>query len=155
MKTYTFNANEFNNNSNIIIDTFRTESHTDYSKMLDDIITADVIKKNSYLFDATPSINISSNLKDDTTEFIKAAKFLASYKEPKKNKLKFIIGKNYKLIDGTPIIFYDDEIQIGFDVFKYSDFNMSTFLEHLKPSTKKIIIDIYTKSNDININIAA
>lgn len=156
MKTYTFNTNEFKNNNNIIIDTFRTEAHYDYSKMLDDIIAADVIKKNTYLFDTTPSINISSNLKDETTEFIKAAKFLATYKEPKKeNKLKFIIGKTYKLIDGTPIIFYDDEIQIGFDVFKYSDFAMSTFLEHLKPSTKKIIIDIYTKSNNININIAA
>ena len=87
-----------------------------------------------------------------STEFAKAAAYLASYKKPN-NKLNIVIGKTYLLTDGTPIIFYDDEIQIGFDTFKYSDFAMSSFLENIKPSTKKIIIDIYTNSNAVNINI--
>lgn len=146
MNTYNFNTNELN--------TFRNT--TDYSKMLNDIIVDDVIKKNDYLFKAlnpTSCIKTSSILKDDTAEFIKAANFLANYKKTKKNKLNFIIGKTYFLMDGTPIIFYDDEIQIGFDLFKYEDFDSSTFIQNLDTSTKKIIIDIYTNTDNLKINI--
>ena len=146
MKTYTFNANDINTSS------FLGNTHTNYSEMLNNIIVNDVIKKNSYLFGNRINVNSSSSLKDNATEFAKAATYLASYKKPN-NKLNIVIGKTYSLADGTPIIFYDDEIQIGFDIFKYSDFAMSSFLENIKPSTKKIIIDIYTNSNTININI--
>ncbi|QOR57616.1 hypothetical protein [uncultured phage cr130_1] len=154
MKTYTFNANECNNTSNSINSFFRTT--TDYSAMLDDIITADIVKKNSYLFGASTSVNITNSHNDsfNPKEFAKAVEFLANYKEPKNNKkLNIIIGETYFLMDGTPIIFYDDEIQIGFDTFKYSDFALSSLIENLKPSTKKIIIDIYTKTNTINIKL--
>lgn len=147
MKTYTFNTSELTNSfSNNI---------TDYSKILDDIITSDVIKKNDYLFaEPKTTLNVSSSiLKDDTYEFIKAANFLANYKKPKKNKLNFIIGKTYFLIDGTPIIFYDDEIQIGFDLFKYEDFNSNSFICNLDTTTKKTIIDIYTNADNLKINI--
>lgn len=146
MKTYTFNANDINNSS------FLGNTHTNYSEMLNNIIINDVIKKNSYLFGNHINVNSSSSLKDNATEFAKAAAYLASYKKPN-NKLNIVIGKTYFLTDDTPIIFYDDEIQIGFDTFKYSDFAMSSFLENIKPSTKKIIIDIYTNSNAVNINI--
>lgn len=146
MKTYTFNANDINTSS------FLGNTHTNYSEMLNNIIINDVIKKNSYLFGNRINVNCSSSLKDNATEFAKAAAYLASYKKPN-NKLNIVIGKTYFLTDDTPIIFYDDEIQIGFDTFKYSDFAMSSFLENIKPSTKKIIIDIYTNSNAININI--
>lgn len=154
MKTYTFNANECNNTNNFINSFFRTT--TDYSAILDDIITDDIVKKNSYLFGASTSVNItnSNNNSFDPKEFAKAVEFLANYNKPKNNKkLNIIIGETYFLMDGTPIIFYDDEIQIGFDTFKYSDFAMSSLIENLKPSTKKIIIDIYTKTNTINIKL--
>lgn len=154
MKTYTFNANECNNTSNFINSFFRAT--TDYSAMLDDIITDDIVKKNSYLFGATTSVNITNNHADsfNPKEFAKAVEFLANYNTPKNNKkLNIIIGETYFLMDGTPIIFYDDEIQIGFDTFKYSDFALSSLIENLKPSTKKIIIDIYTKTNTINIKL--
>lgn len=145
MKTYKFNTSTINNNQ------FFT---TDYSKILNDLIIDDVIKKNEYLFTTPKSTCIASSiLKDNTSEFIKAAKFLANYKEPKKNKLNFIIGKTYFLVDGTPIIFYDDEIQIGFDLFKYEDFDSSTFIHNLDASTKKTVIDIYTNADNLKINI--
>lgn len=154
MKTYTFNANECNNTNNFINSFFHTT--TDYSAILDDIIADDIVKKNSYLFDASTSVNITNNSNNsfDPKEFAKAVEFLANYNKPKNNKkLNIIIGETYFLMDGTPIIFYDDEIQIGFDTFKYSDFAMSSLIENLKPSTKKIIIDIYTKTNTINIKL--
>ena len=64
-----------------------------------------------------------------------------------------MIGKTYYLMNGTPIIFYDDEIQIGFDLFKYEDFDSDYFIRNLDTSTKKIIIDIYTNANNLKINI--
>ena len=154
MKTYTFNTKECNNTSSFINSFFRTP--TDFSAILDDIIADDIVKKNSYLFGAPINVNIinSNNNSFDPKEFAKAVEFLANYNKPKNNKkLNIIIGETYFLMDGTPIIFYDDEIQIGFDTFKYSDFALSSLIENLKPSTKKIIIDIYTKTNTINIKL--
>ena len=158
MKTYTFTTK--NNNSNTF---FRNNTSTDYSKILDNIITADLIKKNHYLFDYEDktypdtigdNIILGAALKDDDI-FIKAAKFLSNYKKnyfamPK----KFIYGKIYKLTDGTPIIFYDNEIQIGSDLYTYDKFANMDFLHGLTSNTKNIIINIFTKGiNNIKINI--
>lgn len=152
MKTYTFTTSIINNSKKNFIDEIIGKSkYTNYSKTIDDIIFSDVMKKNPYLFTDT-DLYITRDSKEISSDFLKAAKFLANYKKPE-NKLNVIIGRTYYLSDNTPIIFYDDEIQIGFDTFKYSDFAMSSFLENIKPSTKKIIIDIYTNSNTININI--
>lgn len=165
--TYKFNtkSNKSINNNSI----FPNTKSTDYSEILDNIITADIIKKNSYLFDDTydpiidalnkntytsPIILTSSNLKFDDN-YIKATKFLANYKKyNKKYNLPYILGKMYTLSDGTPIIFYDDEIQIGFDTFKYSNFNDYSFLNNLTAKTKKTIINIYTFGmGNIEINL--
>lgn len=150
-KTYKFKTNKSNNNP------INTGSFTDYSKIIDNIILSDIIDKNSYLFgDPTTEYNnhvILNNALKDGDEFAKAAKFLANYKKnytyiPK----KYIYGKMYKLSDGTPIVFYDDEIQIGFDTFSYSDFSDYSFLNNLDTNKKKIIIKIYGNAN-ININL--
>lgn len=141
-KTYTFYTKNANNGNTF----FHNNKSADYSKILDDIITADLIKKNSYLFDTKPSILASSDLKIDDA-FIKATNFLANYKKPKK-ATKYIIGKMYTLTDGTPITFFDDEIQIGFDTYKYSNFTDKLFLSNLPADTKKTIINIY-----INISL--
>lgn len=139
MKKFTFTTknNIFNNNST-----------NDYSKILDNIIADHLIKTNSYLSSYKPAATI---LKDNAFEA--AAKFLANYNTKKSITLPFIIGKTYKLFDGTPIIFYDDEIQIGFDVFSYDDFANITFLNTLPIKTKKTIIDIYANGMHINIKI--
>lgn len=158
--TKTYNFKTKNN-----INTFRT-NNTNYSKILDNIILSNVIKKNDYLFtdstcdyiydsmfDDKKSIIISSNLKSDA--FTKATKFLANYKKYKNiYKTPFIFGKMYTLNDGTPIVFYDDEIQIGFDTYSYDSFNNISFLNKLTDTTKNIIINIYTTSTtNIDINI--
>lgn len=141
-KTYKFYTGNKNNN-NII-----NNGSTNYSSILDDIIVSDVIKKNSYLFnsynDYLDDLLTSKPLKDDNLEFIKAAKFLANYKKNYyKLPKKYIYGKMYTLSDGTPIVFYDDEIQIGFDTYKYTDFGDTILLNTLPSKTKKIIINIY------------
>lgn len=156
MKTYTFTSN---NNSNSFLNTSYTKPN--YSKIIDDGILVDIIKKNSYMFgnkyytttiDTTPIITGAALKGDD--DFITAATFLANYKKAKKIKLPYIFGKMYTLSDGTPIVFYDDEIQIGFDTYKYSDFTDLSFLNNLTSATKKIIIKIYINSGaNININL--
>lgn len=156
MNTYTF---KFDNNKKY------TTPSNNYTTILDDIITSSIIKKNSYLFDtpttktnifvdkivdsAFDNIVIKAALKD--SEFAKAAKFLANYN--KKTTLPFTFGKIYKLSDGTPIIFYDNEIQIGADCYLYNDFGNLSFLDSLTSDFKKTIIDIYTNGMKISIKI--
>lgn len=160
--TKTFNFYTKNNNNNSI---FRN-SNTNYSAILDDIITADIIDKNEYLFKKHTDDYLDSLLTDEpiiltggtlkaSDEFTKAATFLANYKKYKKTyKLPFILGKMYTLSDGTPIIFYDDEIQIGFDTYKYYNFSDLSFLNNLTTNKKKIIINIFTTGTaNIDINI--
>lgn len=155
--TYTFGKsnNSFNNKF------FHTSSKPNYSKIIDDIILADVIDKNKYLFKSSNTDYIDDILlnakptKEIDDELLKATMFLANYKKPKKSYiLPFKLNTLYTLADGTPIIFFDDEIQIGSDSYKYTEFGNLSFINKLTPSKKKIIIDIYTKGNiDININL--
>lgn len=152
MKTYTFTKSDFNNSKkNFIDEVIGKSKSTNYSKIIDDIICADVIKKNQYLF-TKPTV-CNSYAEDITSDFLKAANFLANYKEPKNKLYDFIIGRTYYLSDNTPIIFYDDEIQIGFDVFKYSDFTSTDFISAIAPKMKNTIIDIYTNARNLTINI--
>lgn len=159
---YTFN-NGNTNSSN-----FFPSNGTNYSKILNDLIIADLKKKNSYLNTCCtgtidddfidcmikdsakkhPGIIIKGCALKDDNKFIEAANFLANYKKKKDILSKFTIGKLYKLSDGTPIIFYDDEIQIGFDLYTYDDFKNITFLKALPTTTKTAIINI------INISIS-
>lgn len=163
-KTYKFNNNSKGNKTFFL----GNNEPADFSSILDDIITADIAKKNSYLFntgdnydalidsliDDSPIILTGSALKA-SDDFTKAATFLANYKKNKKSyKIPYTFGKMYTLSDGTPIVFYDDEIQIGFDFYKYSDFTNLSFLSGLTTKTKNIIINIYTNgAANININI--
>ena len=150
-KTYKFTSTNNNNsiNKKFFLNSYKPKS---YSEILDDLIIADVANKNSYLFTTTPSYTAALK---DSDSFTKAAKFLANYKTYKKTyKLPFILGKMYELTDGTPIIFYDDEIQIGFDTYSYSDFSNISFLNTLSAPKKKIIINIFTDGLDnIKINL--
>lgn len=156
---YTFNNNTSNNS-------FLSTTTTNYSKILDDLIASDIIKKNNYLknYYSTPSNDtISCALKEifkkpadiiidsialkDNNKFIKAANFLANYKKKSNLPSNIIFGKTYELSDGTPIIFYDDEIMIGFDLYSYDDFKDITFLNLLPKKTKSAIINITTIIN--------
>ena len=159
IKTYKFTTKKNNNTTFIPFNTISYEPN--YSEIIDNIILGDIKKKNDYLFTTpigTTYTNIpltGSYLKADD-KFIKAANFLANYKKNKKiyKTIPYTLGKMYTLSDGTPIVFYDDEIQIGFDTFLYSDFSDLSFLNGITDNTKKIIINIYTTSAaNININL--
>lgn len=150
IKTYKFTTKKNNNTTFIPFNTISYEPN--YSEIIDNIILGGIKKKNDYLFGSTSTTYIplsSSYLKVDD-KFIKAANFLANYKKNKKiyKTIPYELGKMYTLSDGTPIVFYDDEIQIGFDTFKYSDFSDLSFLNGISDNTKKAIINI-----SININL--
>ena len=156
IKTYKFTTKKNNNTTFIPFNNISYEPN--YSEIIDNIILGDIKKKNSYLFtsDSTTYIPLSSSYLKADDKFIKAANFLANYKKNKKiyKTIPYELGKMYTLSDGTPIVFYDDEIQIGFDTFKYSDFSDLSFLNGISDNTKKTIINIYTTgAANININL--
>ena len=125
-----------------------------YSQILDDIILSSVKKNNSYLFNTKKEddlIDAMFNELDHTyiykrdNLFAEACKILANYGK-KKNTMKGIkLGKIYRLENGLPIIFYNDEIQIGTDIYSYSDFSDYNFISSLSPEVKKTIININIK----------
>lgn len=161
-KTYTFKiANTSNNNSFL---------GTDYSEILDNLIATNIIENNPYLLNYKKeknelsaiiadskkkhSFGLCSSLLNENDKFLKAANFIANYNKATYKTLPFIYGKTYKLIDGTPICFYDDEIQIGMDLYSYDKFSNIAFLKTLSEPTKKIIINILNAGNkNITINI--
>lgn len=168
MNKYTFKLSETNKSNNTISNNNYDKNY--YSKVLDNLIHADIIEKNPYLvdygyssdttgdvyldkiigLDKKNTIKINGYLKD-ATDFANAANFLANYNKTKAIKLPYEYGKTYTLTDGTPIIFFDDSIQIGFDLYYYNDFNKPFFLENLTPSIKKTICTIYVNGLKITI----
>lgn len=154
------NGTNFNTNNSF-------HKSTDYSAILDNIIATNIKETNPYLKDYTDTKSKSFidniiaaskpcyiDCSKKTDDFIKAANFLKNYSLKKYKKMPFTLGKTYKLIDGTPIIFYKDEIQIGLDLYSYSEFGDTLFLKKMTPKTKKLIIDIYNAGGaDIEINI--
>lgn len=162
MKTYTFSLNNTNNNEK-----FHTNKGTNYSKILDDLIHADIMEKNYYLTNGNykttgdkyldkmiglneNTIIINNGLKD-ADAFAKASKFLANYGKSSKTTIPYEYGKVYELADGTPIIFFDDSIQIGFDLYYFKDFGNINYLNTIKPSLKETIVSIYINGLKISI----
>lgn len=126
-----------------------------YSKILDDIILSTVKKNNSYLFNTKKKdddlIDAMFNELDHTyiykrdSLFAEACKILANYGKKKSIMKGIKLGKIYRLENGLPIIFYNDEIQIGTDIYSYSDFSDYDFISSLSPEIKKTIININIK----------
>lgn len=155
----------FNNTNNT--NSFHTES-TNYSKILDALILADLKKTNKYLNDYEKiendnlidgmiyeaklknAIMFGKALKDGDL-FADAATYLALFGK-KTIKHPYIIGHTY-FFNNKPIIFHLDSIEIDGTEYYYDDFNNYENL-YMPANNKKIIIDIYTKGNTkININI--
>lgn len=157
MKTYTFSTQNNNNNS-IFRNIFFNKKETDYSALLDSIISSNIKKTNTYLNKIEDDILIdnliaeaktksSKSLKDD---FIIALTYLANFGAT--TKLPFKLGHTYYFGGTTPIIFHLDSIKIGGIEYYYDDLLNKTFA----PATKKTIIDIYLNGNKnakININL--
>lgn len=159
MKTMTFyNTKKSNTSKN----NFRsTNGLTDYSKIIDALITGNVKAKNPYLFsdyketiygytEKKPiNIDITLNKKNACSgcplksicndAFEDAIIFLANYKSYGKDDYDF------KLDDGTPVKFWGDgSIQIGYDLY-YPTEHYENIYEILDEPQKKNIIDIYIK----------
>jgi len=161
MKRYTINLKD-----NSI---FRTNNTANASKALDDLILGNMISMNPYLDKSgTKKIYIKTDRSDDTldaminemnksefiiipnknyrsylkgnfdSEFAKAAKFLANYK-PKKT--------TFKLYDDNFIKFFEDEIQIGYDLIPIYDLISPSRYSRLSDNTKNIIINFYITIN--------
>lgn len=151
MTTYKFK--KFDNTEN----TFHfTTSKPNYSKMLDDLIHADIMEKNYYLSDDTDIkttgdkyidkiIGLNSGLKDNFTSIITYIKGI------KKTKPAFTYGKTYTLSDGTPIIIFEDSIQIGFKLYYFDELEDINFFNALAPDLKKTILTIYIDGLKITI----
>lgn len=126
-----------------------------YSQILDDIILSTVKKNNSYLFNTKKeNDNLIDAMFDELDHtciykrdslFAEACKILANYGKKKSIMKGIKLGKIYRLENGLPIIFYNDEIQIGTDIYSYSDFNDYNFISSLSPEIKKTIISINIK----------
>lgn len=126
-----------------------------YSQILDDIILSTVKKNNSYLFSTKKEeddlIDAMFNELDHTyiykhdSLFAEACKILANYGKKKSIMKGIKLGKIYRFENGLPIIFYNDEIQIGTDIYSYSYFSDYNFISSLNPEIKKTIININIK----------
>ncbi len=125
-----------------------------YSQILDDIILSTVKKNNSYLFNTKKEDDLIDAMFDELDHtyiykrdslFAEACKILANYGKKKSIMKGIKLGKIYRLENGLPIIFYNDEIQIGTDIYSYSDFNDYNFISSLSPEIKKTIISINIK----------
>ena len=163
MTKYTFSLNS--NPSTFYAPKYKS---TDYSKILDDLINADIIDKNPWLTASnknSDTITIKFNEKwyktdDDIidaiiknangSEFAKACKILENYGN-KKFTCPFIKDKIYYLADGTPFYLTDDYITIGFDTYYFYEFGKPTFLAGLTESMKKTIAEIYIDGLKITI----
>jgi len=156
MTKYTFSLK--NNSSTFCAPKYKS---TDYSKILDDLINADIKEKNPWLNTTTADTikikintgkndNIIENIYNATfnDEFTKACKFLENYG---KNTCPFIKDKIYYLTDGTPFYLTDDYITIGFETFYFYEFGKPTFFTKLSDSMKKTIATIYIDGLKITI----
>ena len=159
MKHYTVKFNNTKNNSNF---SFRNLFRRNSSKTLDDIILSNVVKMNPYLkktyssdplldamfedagLDTTDNIIVIPNrtrylLKDDIDlDFITAANFLSSYTPEK---------KYYTLFDNTPVVFFEDEIQIGSTLIPLYKLSDSRYYRTFDRKTKNIIINLFITIN--------
>jgi len=155
MKKYTFYTKKTNNN---------TTPSNDYSKILSDIISSNILKANPYFADIekpkSKKVNIDIEItkkptytfKDDQYEGILNAIDLFYNSLIEKDTYDF------KLPDGTPVKKFGNEIQIGLDLFPLNKFTEKIY-DYLKDMNKEKIYEFYINlpkksKKEINILIA-
>ena len=172
MTKYTFSINNSNiNKTNNGCPFFnKCNKSTDYSKMLDDLIAADIKEKNPWLYGydtyttknpGTINIKFTSpdtkSFDDLENAFIYGGK--TYYYNSAYNFLKnlgtcincpFKKDIKYKLSDGTYIKITDDYIHINDEMYFFNLMDDAFFL-NLPPKEKKTICTIYTDSLKITI----
>lgn len=169
MKKYTFTLK--NNPS-----TFYTPSYksTDYSKILDDLINADIAEKNPWLYSSgnddaiyTPSSKIkitlnnntytSNNLLGEIHAILNKKDEYDSYINYLNNFNIFDLGKMYKkktlykLGSGIKFMILEDGILINGKMIFFDDLNDNLFFCNLGENMKKTIATIYIDGLKITI----
>ena len=160
MKKYTFNLN--NNPSTYTCPFYKS---TDYSKVLDDLIAADIKDKNPWLYgtdnkNTTTKIKIKFNdvntIDDDLEKTFIFGKKYDNYKKACSflsnlcNYCPFEKGVTYKLSSGDYIEVNDDYIHINDQMFFFNLMD-DMFFYNLNNKMKKTIATIYVDGLKITI----
>ena len=155
MKKYTFYTKKTDNN---------TIPSNNYSKILSDIISTNILKANPYFENITSkktkNIDIEIEIEKKPTYTFKDDQ----YEEILKAIDLFYSGLigtdtyDFKLPDGTPVKKFNNEIQIGFDLIPLNKFTEKVY-EYLKDINKDKIYEFYINlpkktKKEINILIA-
>lgn len=155
MKKYTFYTKKTNNN---------TIPSNNYSKILSDIISANILKANPYFENITPkktkNIDIEIEIEKKPTYTFKDNQYEEILKAIDIFYTTLIDTDTYdfKLPDGTPVKKFNNEIQIGLDLIPLNKFTGKIY-EYLKDMNKDKIYEFYINlpkktKKEINILIA-
>ena len=169
MKKYTF---KIKNNPSTFNCPFydKCNKSTDYSKILDDLINADIAEKNPWLFGnndntTTTSGNIKITLKNKpTNNLLGEIHAILNKKDEYDDYINYINTfdifnlcnmyipkKLYKTTNGDSFMILDDAILINGKMFFFDDLNNNTFIDSLNSFTKKTIATIYVAGLKITI----
>lgn len=170
MTKYTFSINNGNKISKINGCPFCGKcKSTDYSKMLDDLINADIMEKNSWLNTGTtinagcPYANYGNTIKINTGNLLSDIHTILDKKESLEDAYKFFANYNtcsmcpfkknklYKINDDIKFMILIDGILINDKMFFFDDFNDIDFINALTPNMKKTIATIYIDGLKITI----
>ena len=169
MKKYTFTIK--NNPSTYYTPSYKS---TDYSKVLDDLINADIKDKNPWLFGNTNNNSNTINIKlnntyiptcniIDSDDIITTACKTLEYEDNLKKAFKFFANYNlggfcpykmnklYKINDDIKFMILIDGILINDKMFFYDDFNDLSLMNALSANMKKTIATIYVDGLKITI----
>ena len=155
MKKYTFYTKKTNNN---------TTPSNNYSKILSNIISANILKANPYFENITPkktkNIDIEIEIEKKPTYTFKDDQYEEILKAIDIFYATLIDTDTYdfKLPDGTPVKKFNNEIQIGLDLIPLNKFTGKIY-EYLKDMNKDKIYEFYINlpkktKKEINILIA-
>ena len=155
MKKYTFYTKKTNNN---------TTPSNNYSKILSDIISANILKANPYFKETAPkktkNFNIEIEIEKKPTYTFEDDQYEGILKAIDLFYSGLIDNDTYdfKLPDGTPVKKFGNEVQIGLDLIPLNKLTNKMY-EYLKKMNKKKIYEFYINlpkktKKEINILIA-
>ena len=155
MKKYTFYTKKTDNN---------TIPSNNYSKILSDIISANILKANPYFEDITPKKTKNINVEIEIEK-----KPMYTFKDNQYEEILKAIDifyttlidtdtYDFKLPDGTPVKKFNNEIQIGLDLIPLNNLTNKIY-EYLKKMNKEKVYEFYINlpkktKKEINILIA-
>lgn len=158
MKTYTFNINKKTvNNANNFVD----NNSSNNSAYIDAVIINNLKKTAPYAFDTIDDdyrpaitytvnkptkknididITIKKNKNRTSLDFRKYIDFLEAVNYLSSNN--YDDSADFYLPDGTPVRIFDDEIQIGYELYSLVNFTENKY-KKMSDKSKKAIIDLY------------